>query len=76
MTATRAGIGWARSTNLASRNPAHADPERFGLWLDVRRKDCLPDPFEDEKAYPGVKIGARGTTFSDGSKLPVGSYFG
>jgi hypothetical protein len=53
-----------------------ADPRRFGLWLDVRRKDCPPDPFEDEKAYPGVKIGARGTTFSDGSTLPVGSYFG
>ncbi len=53
-----------------------ADPQRFGLWLDVRRKDCPPDPFEDEKAYPGVKIGARGTTFSDGSRLPVGSYFG
>ena len=55
---------------------AAADPQRFGLWLDVRRKDCPPDPFEDEKAYPGVKIGARGATFSDGSKLPVGSYFG
>jgi hypothetical protein len=53
-----------------------ADPQRFGLWLDARRKDCPPDPFEDEKAYPGVKIGARGTTFSDGTKLPVGSYFG
>jgi hypothetical protein len=56
--------------------PAAADPQRFGLWLDVRRKDCPPDPFEDEKNYPGVKIGARGTTFPDGSRLPVGSYFG
>jgi hypothetical protein len=56
--------------------PTAADPQRFGLWLDVRRKDCPADPFEDEKAYPGVKIGARGTTFSDGSKLPLGSYFG
>jgi hypothetical protein len=56
--------------------PAAGDPQHFGLWLDVRRKDCPPDPFEDEKAYPGVKIGARGATFSDGSKLPVGSYFG
>jgi hypothetical protein len=56
--------------------PTAADPQRFGLWLDARRKDCPPDPFEDEKAYPGIKIGARGTTFSDGSKLPVGSYFG
>jgi hypothetical protein len=56
--------------------PATPDPNRFGLWLDVRKKDCPPDPFEDEATYPGVKIGARGTTFSDGSKLPVGSYFG
>ena len=56
--------------------PTAADPQRFGLWLDVRRKDCPSDPFEDEKNYPGVKIGARGTTFSDGSRLPVGSYFG
>jgi hypothetical protein len=56
--------------------PKGPDSQRFGLWLDVRRKDCASEPFEDEKAYPGVKIGARGTTFSDGSKLPVGSYFG
>ena len=56
--------------------PTGPDPERFGLWLDVRRKDCPPDPFEDEKKYPGVKIGARGTTFKDGTTLPVGSYFG
>jgi len=55
---------------------AGPDPQRFGLWLDVRRKDCPQDPFEDEKAYPGVKIGARGTTFADGSKLAVGPYFG
>ena len=47
------------------------DPNRFGLWLDRRRADCPPDPFADEKKYPGVKIGARG---SDG--LPVGSYYG
>jgi hypothetical protein len=53
-----------------------ADPQRFGLWLDVRRKDCPQDPFENEQAYPGVKIGARGMTFSDGSTMPVGSYFG
>jgi len=56
--------------------PTAPDPQRFGLWLDVRRKDCLADPFENEQAYPGVKIGARGTTFADGSALPVGSYFG
>ena len=52
------------------------DPKRFGLWLDVRSKDCPADPFENETTYPGVTIGARGKTFSDGSALPVGSYFG
>ncbi len=56
--------------------PTASDPQRFGLWLDVRGAGCTPDPFEDETKYPGVKIGARGTTFKDGSKLPVGSYFG
>jgi hypothetical protein len=56
--------------------PTGPDPQRFGLWLDVRRKDCPPDPFEDEKTYPGVKIGARGAVFKDGASLPVGSYFG
>jgi hypothetical protein len=56
--------------------PTGPDPQRFGLWLDVRRKDCPEDPFEKEDKYPGVKIGARGTTFSDGTKLPVGSYYG
>jgi hypothetical protein len=45
--------------------------DRWGLWLDTRRADCPPDPFEDEQKYPGVKIGARGT-----EKLPVGSYYG
>lgn len=45
--------------------------DRFGLWLDTRRADCPPDPFEDEQKYPGVKIGARGK-----DKLPVGSYYG
>jgi hypothetical protein len=58
--------------------PSGPDPERFGLWLDKRivSKDCPKDPFEDGNKYPGVKIGARGTTFSDGKTLPVGSYFG
>src|SRR5882672_9585765 len=46
------------------------DPKRFGLWLDKRRADCPPDPFEDEKKYPGVAVGARG------KNLPVGSYYG
>ena len=44
--------------------------DRFGLWLDQRRKDCPSDPFENEQKYPGVKIGARG------KNLPVGSYYG
>lgn len=44
--------------------------DRYGLWLDTRRKDCPPDPFEDEQKYPGVKIGARG------KNIPVGSYYG
>ena len=56
--------------------PTGPDPKRFGLWLDVRGANCAPDPFEDETKYPGVKIGARGTTFKDGATLPVGSYFG
>jgi hypothetical protein len=49
---------------------AGARKDRYGLWLDVRRKDCPPDPFENEAKYPGVKIGARGST------VPVGSYYG
>ena len=47
-----------------------ARPDRFGLWLDIRSKDCPPDPFENEQKYPGVKIGARG------KNMPVGSYYG
>ena len=46
------------------------DPNRFGLWLDVREPACPPDPFANASKYPGVKIGARGTT------VPVGSYYG
>ncbi len=46
------------------------DPQRYGLWLDKRRADCPPDPFENEQKYPGVKIGARG------KNLPVGSFYG
>jgi hypothetical protein len=56
--------------------PTGPDPDRFGLWLDVRRKDCPPDPFENEAKYPGVKIGARGQPIGGGKILPVGSYFG
>jgi hypothetical protein len=46
------------------------DPDRFGLWLDKRKKDCPPDPFENESKYPGIKFGARG------ANMPVGSYYG
>ena len=46
------------------------DPDRFGLWLDKRDPSCPPDPFENEKKYPGVALGARG------KNLPVGSYYG
>ena len=56
--------------------PKEADQNRFGLWLDVRRKDCPPDPFENEAKYPGVKIGARGQPIGGGKILPVGSYYG
>src|SRR5215831_11335730 len=53
------------------------DPTRWGLWLDKRRSDCQPDPFESEQKYPGVKIGARGTAVGPkGEKLDVGSYYG
>ena len=46
--------------------PTGPDPDHFGLWLDKRRADCPPDPFADPKKYPGVKLGARGST------VPVG----
>jgi hypothetical protein len=50
--------------------PTGPDPDRFGLWLDKRDPACPPDPFENEKKYPGVAIGARGKT------VPVGSFYG
>jgi hypothetical protein len=48
------------------------DPARFNLWLDKRvvGPGCPPDPFENEKKYPGVAIGARG------KNMPVGSFYG
>jgi hypothetical protein len=46
------------------------NPDRFGLWLDVRDPGCPPDPFENDAKYPGVKIGARG------KNIPAGSYYG
>ena len=52
------------------RQATGPDPNRFGLWLDVRDPSCPPDPFADPAKYPGVKIGARGKT------VDVGSYYG
>jgi mono/diheme cytochrome c family protein len=52
------------------------DPKHFGLYIDQRDGNCPPDPFANEAKYPGVKIGARGTKFDDGTVLPVGSYYG
>ena len=46
------------------------DPKHFGLWIDQRDPSCPPDPFADEKKYPGARVGARGRT------VPVGSYYG
>jgi hypothetical protein len=46
------------------------DPNRYGLWLDVRDPACPPDPFANAQKYPGVKIGSRGRT------VDVGSYYG
>jgi hypothetical protein len=46
------------------------DPNRYGLWLDVRDPSCPPDPFANADKYKGVQIGARGRT------VPVGSYYG
>jgi hypothetical protein len=50
--------------------PSAPDPNRFGLMFDVRKAGCPADPFEDATEYPGVKIGARGST------VPVGSLYG
>ena len=48
------------------------DPARFGLWLDKRvvSSACPSDPFENDKKYPGVRIGARG------KNVPIGSFYG
>ena len=46
------------------------DPAHKGLWLDQRATGCAPDPFENATKYPGVAVGARGTT------LPNGSFYG
>jgi hypothetical protein len=58
------------------------NPDRFGLWLDQRKPDCVKDPFEDESKYPGVRVGSRGKNLPQGTgmpkdgKMPVGSYYG
>jgi hypothetical protein len=57
-------------------SPTGPDPARHGLWLDVRGKDCVVDPFEDEKRYPGVAMGSRGKPLGDGTTQPVGSFYG
>ena len=68
---------WLGAVNEPCFSAATApDPQRFGLLLDVRDPNCAPDPFANEQKYPGVKVGARGMTFADGSKMPVGSYYG
>jgi hypothetical protein len=67
------------------RQASGPEKDHFGLWLDQRDSDCGPDPFggapEANSRYPGVKIGARGTTVGVDDKgalmtLPVGSYYG
>jgi len=50
--------------------PTGPDPNRYGLWLDVRDSACPPDPFANVQKYPGSKVGARGRT------VDVGSYYG
>lgn len=46
------------------------NPDRYGLWLDMRDPSCSADPFENETKYPGVNIGARG------KNIPAGSFYG
>jgi hypothetical protein len=46
------------------------NPQRYGLWLDVRDPNCPADPFENAEKYPGVAVGARG------KNTPAGSYYG
>jgi hypothetical protein len=52
------------------RRATAPDPNRYGLWLDIRDPSCPPDPFADPDKYPGVAIGERGMT------MPLGSYYG
>jgi hypothetical protein len=52
------------------RKATGPDPNRYGLWLDMRDPACPPDPFANADKYKGVQIGARGRT------VGVGSYYG
>lgn len=52
------------------KKPTGPDPNRYGLWLDIRDPGCPPDPFANADKYQGVQIGARGKT------VGVGSYYG
>jgi len=79
------GLGYSRANRWkyfgmvnepCFENASGPSKERRGLWLDVRGKDCAPDPFENESKYPGVAIGSRGKPLGDGSTQPVGSYYG
>jgi len=65
------------------RKPTGPDPNRWGLWLDVRDPACPPDPFADPEKYPGVVIGARADARKGadpkaqrGKTLDAGSYYG
>jgi len=65
------------------RKPTGPDPNRWGLWLDVRDPACPPDPFADPEKYPGVVIGARADfrkgadlKAQQGKTLDAGSYYG
>ena len=65
----------AERTLLRETHPSRSEPVRS--LARVRAARIVPRPSRSEaKPIPGVKIGARGATFKDGSKLPVGSYFG
>lgn len=79
------GLGYSRSNRWAYYGMVNEpcfeeakgpDPNRRGLWLDVRGPDCQPDPFENEAKYPGVAIGSRGKPLGEGTTQPVGSYYG
>ncbi len=47
----------------------------LGLWVDQRKPDCGPDPFENAEKYPGVKVGSRGQTLK-GQVFDAGSFYG